>query len=1102
EELAKLLTRPPTPDEMTRARDLFTAAIETPGGLKIQTIHAFCERLLQRFPLEAGVPPGFEILDDGLKRTLLAESIDTVLRNATSAPDQPLGRALTVVVAWAHEDGFATIVQSAITKRDWIERMGQFEAFGAKGFDALALLLRKRLGLAANATRESIDGELATILSPAETQRARDILNEGKKTDNDRAAKLSSSLAATSDAARIDSFNKVFMTKNGSPRANLMTAALKKSYPDVEATLSSAQARFGKLLETRITLAVADATVALVRLSSAILQKFEQLKTARAALDFDDLIRATGSLLRLRPDAQWVLYKLDGGLDHILVDEAQDTSHAQWQVVDALAREFFSGLGAREDETGAARTVFAVGDEKQSIYGFQGAEPKMFAAMGAKLQGMAEASDKRFERIPLSLSFRTVAPVLQAVDTIYADETRAQGLTSSGTYQPHAVDRLGQAGLVEIWETEKPDDTEPAAPWRPLDEVSGSSPQSRLANRIAMTIDRWLKTGERLPSEDRPITAGDILILVRRRRPFANEMVAALKTRSIAVAGADRLHLTQQIVVKDIMALCDFLLLPEDDLSLACVLKSPMFGLDDDDLLALAPGRRGSLWSALLARTRNGEHPKFSPAATLLKRWRTRSDIVPPYEFLVEVLVHNGMRHRLISRLGPDAADPLDELMALALTYDDQAPPSLQGFTDWLKGSEHEIKRDMEHGRNEVRVMTVHGSKGLEAPIVFLPDTCAAPTSNRPGSLLPYPDLATDDNDDPFLWPLKGAGQVEAVDEARRIEQQREIEEYNRLLYVALTRARDQLYIAGYEGTNGPAKGCLYETIAASLSDRCEKTSDAGGHTVWRLSSPQTAPPRQPVKIGETAPASAPLPNWAQRPAPPEAGLSFPLAPSRLAPLETDSEGDPVDTAGATPDHATEPPPAPSPRILSDSNRFLRGTITHALLQYLPNLPRENWEKTAQTFVETRGSTLRPRTRASIVTETLAVLEHPVFAPVFGPGSRAEVPIAAAIPHPDGKSQPLRLAGQLDRIVVSDHEILIVDFKTNRPPPTELEKVAHAYVLQLAAYRLAVSQAFPDRKIRAALLWTDGPNLMEIPPDRLDNAAATLFMRQETSLDA
>jgi ATP-dependent helicase/nuclease subunit A len=1100
DQLSGLLQRLPTPDETGRARDLFTRAIETPGGLKVQTIHAFCERLLQRFPLEASVPPGFSILDDATKASLIHEATTRVLEIAIGDPAGQLGQALTTAVRFAADDGFDRILADAMAKSEWLEQASRFEHGRLRGYDAIAVLLRDALGIRGADTTDAVLAQCADVLTSAQLARARDVLRGGMKTDQDNAETIADAIRAPSKEARIAALATFFLTGKGEPRTRLLTAKLKTANPDLAASLEAAQSRFIDLKHKLGCLLVADATVAVMRLADAALQRYHGLKTQRAALDFDDLIRATGSLLGDTHDAQWVLYKLDGGLDHILVDEAQDTSPTQWRVIEALVGEFLSGVGARELETGVPRTVFAVGDEKQSIYGFQGAAPKMFAEKGQLFETMARAANLRLERVPLTLSFRTVAPVLEAVDRVFADASRAAGLTSSGDVPQHTAHRFGMAGLVELWDTEKPDDVQPAPAWEPLEEVAQSAPAIRLAERIAETIAGWIDGGEMLASEGRPIGYGDILILVRRRRPFADLMVSTLKKRGIPVAGADRLRLTEQLAVLDLMALADVLLLPEDDLALASVLKSPLFGLDDDDLMRLAPKRRGSLWTALLAAAKSDS--RFAPAAEQLKRWRSRADVVPPYEFLVEVLVHDGMRAKLLGRLGPEASDPLDELLSLALAYDEQAPPSLQGFMDWLRASEREIKRDMEHGRGEVRVMTVHGSKGLEAPVVFLPDTCAGANGGRAGGLVAYPGLRRPSSmtAQPFLWPVKGTSDVAAVAEARLATRQRETEEYNRLLYVALTRARDRLYVGGFEGGRKRAAGCWYDAIEAGLAGALVEATDAAGRPVRRLEVPQSREPEpNKAKAQAIVEAVAP-PEWARTKAPREPGIAVPLAPSRLAPLESDSEGDPVEPRRAA--RPADEPPAPSPTHLADSHRFLRGTLTHALLQHLPGLAAEQRETAATAFVAARAEGLSVRTRSSIVAETMAVLSHPDFAAVFGPDSRAEVPIAAELVPPDGKGQTVRLTGQIDRLVATDHEVLIVDFKTNRPPPVQAEQVADAYVLQLAAYRLAVSRIFPGRSIRAALLWTDGPNLMELPPERLDEAAKRLFLLDRANLDA
>ena len=1074
--LRDLLDRAPSPVEMERARQLFALAIETPGGLKVQTIHAFCERLLQRFPLEAGVPPGFVILDDHARELLLKQATDEMLSETAGAGAGNSRRALETAIAYAVNEGFDSILRQALA-----------ELANSRPLDETILAdhearLRAEFGVRPGVTGEELVAELSQAFADDMLPALAAVLRGGSARDCERAENLQSAMMASSAPRRTQALSSFFLTESNKPRKDVVTKKIAEAHPDLHTTVQRAQDRFVALNTEHRALMVVEATMAIMRLACDVLGRFADAKARNAALDFEDLVGRAAGLLSSSQAVEWVLYKLDGGLDHVLVDEAQDTSPVQWNVIRALAEEFFAGHGARE----GARTLFAVGDEKQSIYSFQGAAPAMFAKEGERFAARARLAGLELQRVPLTLSFRSAEPVLEAVDTVFADRSRTPGVGTSTAPIRHAAHRIGHAGLVEIWPTEKVDKLEPAETWSPLAEGTSTSPVIRLAARIADTIAGWLASGERLESSGRPIRAGDILILVRKRTPFAPAMISALKARSIKVAGADRLVLTEQIAVQDLMALGDVLLLPEDDLALASVLKSPLFGFDDDDLLTLAPNRKGSLWQELAARS----DARVRAAADILVRWQRRSGLLPPFEFFSELLDGDGMRGRLLARLGAEAADALDEFLNLALAYEETAAPSLQGFLSWLREGTRVIKRDMEQGLDEVRVMTVHGAKGLEAPIVFLPDTCSTRSGRSPGSLL---DLDTDPaarSDPPrFAWPVKGTGDLPPLQQARVAVARGETEERNRLLYVALTRARDRLYVAGFEGSTAPPADCWYNLIRDALQERLEEATRADGGTIWRLASRQTAKPDpgspQPGWTAEVAP----LPAWALRPAPPEPLIAVPLAPSRLAPLDEDvAWRDEQHSGRRAPEPAILPPSA-----LADDARFLRGTITHALLEHLPALPRDRWEVAAQSFVASRAGKLPAPVRSGIVAEALAVLREPAFAALFGPDARAEVPIVATIPDPTGRGPSLRLAGKIDRLARDGERILIVDYKTNRPPPRQAHEVAEAYLLQLAAYRLAVAHIFAGQPVVAAILWTDGARIMEIPGPLLDAAEQRLW---------
>ena len=1096
--LTEVLGQTPTHAEMVRARQLFAIAIETPGGLKVQTIHGFCERLLKRFPLEAGIAPHFEILDEQTATALLRGAIDHVLISATRKPNADLARALRVAITYAADDSFDDLLKDALRRRTWLAQLRRLDGNGS--IDPVDALYRDVFGLPRDLDQATATRALANVLSDATLERATAVLSQGSVTDQTLARDFLAASQAVNDRVRAEALKRALMTAAEEPRsdARFITQAVRKAEPVLSETLRRARDEFPALLEQQQKLIALEATTALILLSQAVMSSYENAKARRAALDFDDLIGKAAGLLSQIADAgaatatQWVLFKLDGGLDHILVDEAQDTSPTQWSVISALAAEFYSDSAAGRD---TARTLFAVGDEKQSIYGFQGAAPEMFKAMGDKFEAGAADVQLPLARVPLNVSFRTTSPVLSAVDRVFADRTRVPGVSSELAAIQHIAFRAGHAGVVEVWPTEKPQAPEPSDTWEPNAEQAVTSPVTRLASRMADCIQRWLSEGELLASEGRPIRASDILILVRRRKPFAPAMVAALKTRGIPVAGADRLTVIEQIAVQDLMVLGDFLTLPEDDLALATVLKSPLFGLGDDELMPLAYNRKGQLWTALLEQAKTDT--RFAEASEMLKRWRSEADYLPPYEFFSQLLDRdNGrMRKRMLARLGIEAADPLDEFLNQALKYDDSSPASLMGFLASLRASGSEIKRDMEQGRNEVRIMTVHGAKGLEAPIVFLPDTCSARSGGMPGSLLRMSNVELPKGiDNLMIWPVKTAKAIEPVSEARAALKRAEQHERNRLLYVALTRPRDRLYITGYESSSALSSECWYAQVESALRPIAEVAPCADGRDGLRLAAPQTEVPKATTDHAAARAEHLPLPQWAAVKARSEPRLTVPLAPSRLAPLETDEMGEPVPQADTGP----QEPSIASPSMTSDQTRFLRGTLTHAMLQHLPGIPRDQWQSGAERFLAVRGEALSKSAQRSIIRETLAVLNDLKFAPLFGPESQAEVPIVAEIPRPAGKGPPLRLNGQVDRLARVGKQVLIIDYKTNRPPPSEVSGVAEAYLMQLAAYRLALVKLFPGHSVEAAILWTDGARLMPIPSPYLDRAEARLWQLDRT----
>ncbi len=1055
--LSELTGDPPSDELRELARRLFARVLDAPGGMRILTIHAFCQSLLRRFPLEAGVAPHFELLDERRSEELLLEARDELLEAASSGEREEFAWALDHVSERVNELDFADLLRGLVSARGRIEAMMHRHG----GFHAAIEALRRRLGLGAQETYDSIRaaGVADNALDGANLRLAVNALLAGSKKDQERAQRIADFLATgeADRAARLDAYSKAFLTDKGAIYKDLATAKVAKTSPGALVILQREAERVLALLDRLRAADVLESTRALLTLAIEILHRYNEIKQASVALDYEDLILKSGALLSRPGIAPWVLFKLDGGIDHILVDEAQDTNPAQWEVIKALAEEFFAGEGASR----ARRTIFAVGDVKQSIFSFQGADPGALGEVRAHFSARLAALQAELEDVPLTISFRSTSAVLEAVDAIFAQDAARKGVDLDGRPIKHEAARVGQAGRVEFWPMTGPLPREEEAEWRPPRERrSGDSPRERLARLIARRIKAMIDAGEILESRGRPVRPGDFLILVRHRDALLESLVRELKTLNVPVAGHDRMHLGEQIAVMDLMAFGHFLLLPEDDLNLAVLLKSPLLGLDEEALFSLAAGRgERTLWAELQRRE------EFAEAREFLGEALARADFMPPYELYADLLARLQGRHKLLSRLGPDAADPIDEFMNLALAYEGEHVPSLQGFLHWLGRDDIEVKREGEPGGpGLVRIMTVHGAKGLQAPIVFLPDTVYLP--NNPIRLL---WLGEDDDGRELLGWLPRVGDDDAVaGAARAIAKSANEDEGRRLLYVALTRAEDRLYICGWRGDKKAPADCWYETIRAGLATVAAPTpfdsSPELGEGGWAgecliLAGAQSGTPKIDEERRRGTPViDQPRPPWMDRAPPPESKPVRPLSPSRWG----------------------EDPPVFSPLSSRGEQAYRRGRLIHRLLQTLPDLPVADQQEAAKRFLSSRGAELSAAERAEIATETLSLLADPEFSPIFGPGSRAEAPIIGELG--DGRV----ISGQIDRLLVTPDQVLIVDFKTNRPAPLTVGETAQPYLRQMAAYRAALGRIYPGKTIRCALLWTESPRLMVLPDTLLE----------------
>ncbi len=1036
---------------LSEARRLFAHALETPGGLKIQTIHAFCEKLLRRFPLEAGVSPAFRVVDDAAAATITASAREAVAQHA-SAGDGAVADAYARF-ALLDFQGFEDLF------RKFEEKRGPLAAFFARegGYEGAKAWVWRAVDVLADSDPEAIAHDAMTRLDRGQWRRAADTLAQGGKRDQGYAERLRA-VANDPDAPFADALAALFTEAGaGKDIEAYRTAKVLDAHPELRTFLLGEQSRLEAVRQRVRAATVAWDTIHALALAAAYLMAYQLEKAATGALDFTDLIEKTCALLASRPAAAWVLYKLDGGIDHILLDEAQDTAPDQWAIVRALTGEFFASAAERP------RSLFVVGDEKQSIYSFQGAAPERLNAETEAYVADIRAAGRKAEMVPLRVSWRSTQEVLAYVDAVFANGV-PPGLEAL-RHEP----KREHAGCVDLWPLEE----EPEAPDRtawavPLDVEREDSANRALARKIACEIKALIDRGDRVWDKDercwRAANAGDVLILVRRRRVLFEEILRALKQEGVPVAGADRLALSGHIIFDDLMALARFALFPEDELTLAALLKSPFGGLDDDSLYALAYGRdRQNLWRRLQARA--GERPDWTAALGVTEATLAARN-ARPFEFFSGLLgrpdaAGRSMRRRVLERLGSEAEEALDEFLAQVLAAEARGQTDLESLAADFSRLDIIVKREMEAPAGQVRVMTAHGAKGLEAPIVFLPETTV--TQTQRGS----PLMETEDGG--FLWCASAKADCDASQAARERRARRDAEEAFRLLYVALTRARDRLVLCG----RAPARGTppWWTALAAAL-DHPQiaprvRTTTCGEMPILRFGPD----PEPAAKAGVTAAVPTPTPGWAARPAPADP-LGRYASPSDLGEGAKVAAASPLATAGGL-------------------GRFRRGDLIHRLLQILPDLSPDGWTGGADALLA-RERDLTDAQRAEMAGAALSVLHDPRFAEVFGPGSRAEVAIAGSSRRlPSG----LKISGRIDRLVVLPDRVLVADFKTNRPSPARIEDADPAYLRQMAIYAAVLAEVFPDRPIQAALIWTDGPKLMAIPENLLAKALAELAAR-------
>lgn len=1047
-ELQKLFGHSPTPEQLIAAQSLFAKVVDTPGGLKIMTIHSFCQSILGRFPLEAGLSPNMEVIEETDQAHMLDKAfsfiLDTFQQNDSEKDETSQAGAdiLNRLLRYQNDSDLRGLCRQALSERKQFEEC--FREYG--DLEGIEKALFALCDVEAEETKERMLAKFRAdfFAQKSQLEALYSALLDSKIKDNAKADKLQLCLQNPNFSFE-DVYDVFFSPSTGNIYSPSKTVqqnheALVTFFTDMAETIARLQEKMRSYDTARLS-------CDLIFMAKAVLAVYDGLKARENVLDFDDLIHYTAQLLdnaRDQTASAWVMYKLDGGINHILVDEAQDTNPEQWAIIEGLTAEFFAGE-AREEIS--ERTVFVVGDEKQSIFSFQRADPQSFFKMREFFAAKITEAGKLWDPVQMNISFRTTQGILNHVDQVFAD-LKTQHISYRG----------GQAAHIEIWPlfSDKKEQSLPS--WTPpVNILQSQKAGPALAAKIAQTIRGWLDERRLLPSRGRPIRPGDIMILVRSRNPFVTPLIRALKAENIPVNGADRMIIKDELVVNDLLACIDFALLPDDDLTLAGLLKSPFIGMDEEGVFALCHGRKGNLWQSL--RSSNHDHV-IGWCESLMKQ----AALDTPFAFLNHILYQpcpaskrSGIQ-ALIQRLGQDCLDAIEELLQRAQKFEQDETGHLQNFVHDIKAQDSAIKRELDLSGDVVQIITAHGAKGLQAPIIFMPDTTRSWQQARGKSAkLLWPK----DTQLPLpLWaPYKEVQSSLYLNAAEMISKKDEAE-YRRLLYVAMTRAEDELYICGInkKGSENNWYADMFEALG-SLPESQKQPFDAPDNIdisddqkiIYHIDQEKEADKADDDTVMTEAQEHI-LPDWIGHQAPEEPSPPRPLSPSR--PSESE-------------------PAALSPLQKENEYRFKRGNITHALLQFLPDIPETERKESAQKWLSQPGHDLSPAIQESILDEVIAIVNNPSLSPLFGRGSQAETPVTGVM---DGKV----LSGQIDRLLITDQEIRIIDYKSNRPSPDNVENVPSLYKRQLEAYAKALESIYPGRQVKKYILWTDSAILMEL----------------------
>lgn len=966
EELQKTLGRNGSNEELAKAKILYELYLRSDENINIQTIHSFCQALLKKFPLEAGVSPSFKIIDEAKAYSILQQ----IKKNLLNKPELELIN--DYLTANFHE----------ITIDEIFTEIVQHKTKFSTRTD--------------NTLEES--QELIISLNNSGDHAYQDILKHPV---------IQTIVGFDISVAYLKNF---FLNKDGQKRKRIVPQKIAKPGSNFYENLEQIQNQIYSLDQAERTKHMESYSKLLSILSANIINAYESYKSSKGLLDYDDLIIYSSNLLKSSSAKEWVLYKLDGGIDHLLVDEAQDTSASQWQIIDAMIEEFYAGSSTDSDKN---RTVFVVGDEKQSIFSFQGADVTSFAHMNKLLKQKMTDGGKHFEDVNLETSYRSAGEILEVVHQVFDKIRQQMPSLFTATLTELTPFRSKHTGSVELWPLCISDNKNEDF-WSITTHLNNAdSTKTNLAKKISSYIKDQLASARVLPSTGNMISCSDFMILFRKRDELTHEVIKALKAENIEVTGLDRISLQENLAVLDLLSAAKFALNTEDDLNLAALLKSPLIGLDEQKLYDIATSRKkSSIWQYLKSNDKYNLTDKLSIFIDLFNR----SDVSNFFQYIVDIL---GYRENLNANCGPDSNDAIDELIYACNDFASQESTSIQKFIFWLENYNSSIKRD-NSSTDKVKIMTLHASKGLQAPYVILCDTNNIPS-----------------NSDRFLFvngqALSAKNSTYVPDYYKILKDEKQgnaYAEYLRLLYVGMTRAEDHLIICGYQGGRSLPDNCWYQLIRSKLVDIAKQTEDGtliyGATDINYIAGTNAAPTKTNIEFFTTTAQTSPTFK--------EVHTSRNIA---------------------------------SP--LSDRDPMGYGLVFHKILEDSLNAKNLNMMSSHPLI-----TTLDPKSQNSMHAGIKKIIDNKKFNSLIREKDiKTELTLGSNI---NGKIQ----IGRIDLLLIAPNEVIIIDYKSDKSPPPIEANIPDSYYQQLLIYKTMVTEIYSTKTIRTMILWLENGSLQEI----------------------